>query len=366
MTSRLSNRDRGLVRTASAAPRGFTLIELIAAMIASTVLVASLAATVLISSRLLETPPADDELWQNRLVADRVASDLRFATSVDDTLASGFEVTRVNTQSGTTESLTYQSSAQGFTRKIDSGPPVVLDSDSPTQTLQVDGYSAPTTPPSDAYVRVRSKTTAFTTIAAGVMQIDIPPGCKTGDTLLLAVSAKSPSSLSVSGSGWQLLHLQSLGDLRLATLIHTYDSAWPSSVNISVSPDSAIAAAMVAIEHPHPSAPIAWSGTTGGFAFQGVPLSHPQPLETSGFEPRHLNVQVFAAELDPWIDGALGMAGFTDVAQATAGEGNVSLENTIAIAVRNGATPTQSVTPRLIHQDWGLWLQVGIRVESQP
>ena len=59
-------------RKAAFGRSGFSLIELITAMLASTVLLASLAATVVISTKLLEVPPGDQAVWHDRQIADRL------------------------------------------------------------------------------------------------------------------------------------------------------------------------------------------------------------------------------------------------------------------------------------------------------
>ncbi len=123
---------------------GFTLIELIVAMAASTVLLSSLAATVVIPTRLLETPPDDRQLWRDRMIADRVASDLRYATNIDDTATYGFQITRPHPTNGTPQTIAYQSYLDGLTRQVDGNAAVSLADDSPTYPFQVDGYTAPT------------------------------------------------------------------------------------------------------------------------------------------------------------------------------------------------------------------------------
>jgi hypothetical protein len=197
------------------------------------------------------------------------------------------------------------------------------------------------------------------------LDIDVPPGCKTGDLVMLCVSAKTPTSLNVTESGWQSLSVLSADDLRMITMHRTYDETWPQTMTVTSTPDSAMAVAMVAIQDVDDSAPINWAGTDGGYAWSHLPNTHPTPLETSGFTQHQLNVQVFASDLDPWTDGALGMSGFADAVQATAAQGDSLIRNTIGIAIRNGATPASS-SPSLLHQTSGYWLQTAVRVEATP
>ncbi len=349
------------------ARNGFTLLELITAMLASTILVASLAATVVISTELMKTPPNDQDVWHDREIADRLAGDLRYATGVSDGIGYGFEITKPDTIGGSTETATYESYMDGLTRRVGSGPIMNLDAAAPGHVFSVDGYSAPTYVASDKYVRLRSSSTATTTAAAvPSVNIGVPPGCKPGDLVLLCISAKTPSNLTISSSGWQSLRLVSGGDLRLITLYQTYDATWSDTMTISVTPDSAIAAAMLAIENVEPTSPINWTDVAVGFALSAVPGTHPTPLAPTPISRRDLNVQIFAAELDPWNAGTMGMAGYTDAAQATAAQGNFLIRNTIGIVIRNGATPELSAAPSLLHQTSGVWLQTAVCVEAQP
>lgn len=345
---------------------GFTLLELITAMLASTVLVASLAATVVISTELMKTPPNDQDDWHDREIADRLAGDLRYATGVNEAVGYGFEITKPDSTSGSPETASYESYTDGLTRRVGSGPVMNLDPTAPGHVFSVDGYSAPTYVASDTYVRLRSSNTAATSAAVPSVDISVPPGCKPGDLVLLCISAKTPSGMTISGSGWQSLSVLNGGDLRLITMHKTYDATWSDTTTISVTPDSAIVAAMLAIENVSPTSPVNWTDTAAGFALSTVPASHPTPLEPTTISKRDLNVQIFAAELDPWNDGALGMAGYIDATQATAAQGDFFIRNTIGITIRNGGTPELSTAPSLLHQTSGIWLQTAVRVEVEP
>ena len=73
---------------------GYTLIEMLAAMTAATLILASLATTVVVSTSLLEIPADDAQAWRDRDIADRIANDMRYSKSIDDTLIDGFLVTK--------------------------------------------------------------------------------------------------------------------------------------------------------------------------------------------------------------------------------------------------------------------------------
>ncbi len=345
---------------------GFTLIELITAMLAATVLLTGMAATVVISTQLLEVPPSDDSIWNDRYIADRLASDLRYATSVDETPSYGFQITKPNADTGSPENVDYEAYLDGLTRQVDAGPVMHLDADAPTQQFQVDGYTGPTYIPPPTDVRVRSSSKATTDFAVSSIDIDLPPGCKAGDLVLLCVSAKTPLTLTPVGPQWQTVQARSTGDLRMLVAYGIYNDSWSAGERINSSPDSAMSAAMIAVENVDVASPIGWSDGDGGFALNLLPLTYPTPLEGTGYNRRKLNVQIFSADFDPWNAGTLGMASFADVIQATAAPANPTLTNSIAVAVRNGATPNLSTAPSVLHQATGFWLQTALRVEAEP
>ena len=343
---------------------GYSLIELVVAMIAATALVASLAATMLITTELLEVPPDNQAVWRDRAIADRLAADLRYANRIDETTSYGFSVTRPDPAGGTPQHVTYQAYLDGLTRQVDGGPTITYDSQAPSLDFQVDGYTAPTAvPTADNDVRIRSTSTANSSGTVASIDVDLPAGCQAGDMLLLCLSAKTPNSVNVSQAGWQTLSVQAYDWLRMVNFYRSFDPSLPDHVTISVSPDAAVAVAMVALEHADLSQPIDWSSTDGGYALSWHTPSHPTPLENTGFWPGQLNVQIFAADGAPWHQGSLGLPSFTDACQATAAVGDAFYENSIGVAIRSGPTATMSTTPRVWHQTSGNWLQAGLRVE---
>lgn len=346
--------------------RGYSLIELVVSLIAATALVSTLAATIVITTELTEVPPDDKVRWHDRAITDRLAADLRYATDVDETYSNGFQIAKADPSTGNSQTVSYQSYLNGLTRQVDGGSVVPLDSEAPSHAFQVDGYSAPTITPSSNVVRLRSSSTAASLALSASIDINLPPGCKPGDLLLLAVSAKTPSSITVSQAGWQTLSVQAIDDLRLVTVHRSYNATLPNTFTISVTPPAAVAAAMVALENVDPASPIHWNSTDAGYAWSFLPGTHANPLEAAGFSAGQLNVQVFAANRDPWHSGTMGMASFTDAARATAAAGVSLIENSIGIVVRNGPTPSLTSTPRLWHQTSGYWLQTGVRVGVLP
>ncbi len=345
---------------------GYSLIELVVALMASTALVASLAATIVISTRLIETPPDDQSLWHDRAIIDRLAADLRYATDVDETPVGGFQITRPDAVTGNSQTISYQTGVDGLTRQVDAGPVIPFDSDSPGQQFQVDGYTAATAAAPGNVARVRSTSAASSTGLVSSLDIDLPPGCQGGDLLILCIAAKTPTSLTISNPGWLSLSSQAVVNLRSVNGYRFYAVTLPGTISIDATPDSAIAAAMIAVENVDTTSPINWSDIYSGYAWPVLPQFNPVPLETSGFSPGQLNVQIFAGDGDPWPAGTLGIASFTDVARATGGTGTSS-ETSIGIAVRTGPMPSMTGTPQLWQKNNpGHVLQTGVRLEVLP
>ncbi len=346
--------------------RGFTLIEMITAMLAATVLVGSLAASIVISTGLLETPPSEQEVRRDRGIEDRLRSDLRYAISIDSLNAEAFDIVRPHPVTGALETIHYQADRGGLTRQVESGATAELDPQAPKPTWLVDGYSAPTHPTATHVVRVCGSSHAATVGTSTELDVPVPAGLKAGDHVWLCVSAKSPDSLTIDHAGWQELRNFRFFSLRLFVAHRAYDDSWPAVLRLNSTPASAMAAVMVAAENADPIAPVDWSATSGGVAWKSIITTHPSYLQSTGWNDRQLNLQIFAAEKNPWPEATMGLAGFGDVIQATAAQGNAFYETSIGVVVRNGAAPSMSFTPRLIHQASGIWLGTAARVEVSP
>ncbi|QDT13600.1 hypothetical protein [Planctomycetes bacterium K23_9] len=340
--------------------RAYTLIELIAAMIATTVLLSSLAATIVLSTNMLETPTAQSEAWHDREIADRIVADLRYSHSVDETSLAGFTVTKPSVTTAATESVSYQFGQDGLTRNIDSQSPYVLDQQSPSHTFTVDGFTAPTYIAANTPVRVRSSATAVTTNWANSISVDLPAGCQDGDVLFMAISARSPNSISISPWGWNLLYFLGSNNLRLIVAYRLHDASQSSTTQINFNSGAATAAVTIlAIENASLNNPDNWSSSDSGYAWSFLSGTHPGVLEPStGTLPQHLNLQIYAADGDPWslYGDTLGVASYADVAQSTTGS------SSIGIVVRNGTQPNLANPPSAWQRSSGRWLQAGIRL----
>jgi hypothetical protein len=328
---------------------GFTLIELITAMLSATIVVVTLSSAIVISTSLLESPPDDQAKWDQREIVDRVANDMRYASSITEGSGYGFQISRPNPATGADETVNYELYIEGMKRTVNGGPTMQLNTETPSHQFYVDGYSAPTATSSDD-VRVRGTTSAATDSAASSLDIAVPPGAKSGDFMLLCIAAKTPNQVGVSTSGWEAMQVVGIDDIRLLVFKHRYSSSWDPTATITVTPNAGIAATMLAIENTDTYYGVDWSATRGNYAWSFIPSTHPTPYESSGFADHQLNVQVFASDNDPWNNGTFGMASFTGVGQATSSPSN----------------STYRTTARLLQLSSGYWLQVGIRLGVSP
>jgi hypothetical protein len=343
--------------------RGFSLIEMIAALLSAIVLLAGLASTIAISTAVLESPLKEPERWRDFDTADRLAADLRYATEIRENVGHGFQITRPNPYGNADEAILYEAHDNGLTRLRSGGPTVVLDSSTPSYTFSSKSHFAPARPATVPVQRVRAVSASASSDAVTRLVIDTPAGCLPGDLLLLCVSARSPSEITLAETGWQTLWMDALDDLRLMIAFRTYDVTFPVSITITASSASALGAVCLAVEGVDAVFPIDWADTRGGRSVDLQPLDDPGPLETTGFRDEQLNVQVFAAWGAPWPDRSLGMASFTETAVAIAAPGNSTIANSVGVVVRNGSTPDLNTTPRVRFQSSGYWIQTGIRLE---
>ena len=346
---------------------GFTLIELITAMLSSVVLIVALASAIMISSRLLESTSHDRSDSIHRDIADRIAADLRYSTNDDDNSGYGFNITRPNPSTGSSEAVNYELYLNGTVRSVAGGASMQLSPEAPGYQSFVDGYSAATYVDATNPVRVRSTSSAGNGSPSNSIIIDTPANCKSGDLMMICVAARTPNSIQFSNSGWVTQQAVGYDDLRLLIATQTYHSSWPSSVTISVDTSSGIAASILAIENANSASPVTWSSSRGGYAWWFHSGSHPSAYEQSAdYDSEDLNVQVVVADSHPWPSNTFGMAGFVTASQATASASNFANHTAIAIAIRSGESPGLSFTPRMLHQQSGYWLQTGLRVEDAP
>lgn len=335
--------------------RGYTLIELLAAMTAASILLASLAATIVVSTNLLETPTEDELAWRDRDIADRIAADLRYATAIDTSPNFGFDVTRANLTTGASETANYQSHTDGLTRQVNLNAIMQLDENAPSYSFKVDGFSAPTYIANTEPVRVRATSSSTEPDPVSSITCDYPAGCQDGDMIVMAVVTNAVST--VVTPGWTPFAFISTTGIRCRTVHQIYDSANPGPVQVNLIGVSEAAVVMISLENGSNTDTANFVDFNDGFAVATNPASHPSPLEpSSGTLEHHLNIGVLAAVGNPWPNNTLGVASYTDAVQAT------TAALSVGMVVRNGPPPVMTTVPTYWHQTSGYWLQTAIRV----
>ena len=329
---------------------GYSLIELVAALLSATILVAALAATLVVSLELVNDLPDERQAWEDRAIADRLASDFRYATAVTET-GSGFQITKPEASTGAPQTIRVEPSVDGLTRQVDSGTPTVLDPDAPTVSSQIAEYLAESQPAATDVVRLVSSSFAESEGPVANLTLEVPPGCAAGDLLVLAIAARTPDQMVLTEPPWQGVSSIGIDDLRMLTAIRSYEASMSDSITISVTPASGIAAAIIALENVDSSVPVPWATVDAGLAWSFLSSTHPTPLETTNYSSGQLNLQVFAADRGPWHPGTMGVASFADVVIATSGGGSNTCS--VGIVMRTGATPSTGIHPP------GLALAVG-------
>ena len=337
---------------------GFTLIEMVASLIGATVLLVALASTVVVATQLAEAPDIDQTDWRLRDLADRIEGDLRYASVLEDTSATSFRIERLHPTTETNQNAVYSINTVGVSRQADGLAAVLLDNTPSTLTIHSDRTVREVNPTFDSPATVRSVTIAATENSpAKALAIATPPQKRNGDLLILcvAVNRTNPSL----PNGWTTIENVDIWFSRLVVAYRIVNGSTPNSTTITTNWNAGISAAMLLIENADSSSPIDWdSGTVGTPGY-----STPSPLESSGFQDGQLNIQIFAGDEDCFPDGSIGLSGFADVARVGTLNNQNWYSNSLAIAVRNGPSPTTNSPPQCMFTKSVTWRQAGIRIE---
>lgn len=355
-------------RQTKVAPRAraaFTLIELLAAMIASTILLASMAATVAIATHLLETPLEKEATGRNREITDRLAGDLRHATSFSMPSATEFRIVRPDPADGSSVTVDYEIVDEGLTRQRENDPVMRLSQSVPDHQSLSDGF-VPAGDSPRLVSRCRAVQTAASSSATDSLTIDLPPGTHEGDLLLLCIGGSGADSFVASPETWQTAASGSRGSMRLSVLYRFHSGGSSPSVVIDAQPSSSIGAVLLAIEHVDSGSPIKWTATDTGYASTPSDWTYPTLIEPSVTDLAPLNLQVVAASGDPWHRNTLGLASFTDAGRIVAADSDSSYQASLGVTLRTGLAPSLEDTPRVWHNESGDWVQAGICLEPAP
>ena len=342
--------------------RGYTLIELIGAMTAASLLMLTLASSVMISTSLIESDGTSDQLRRDQLILDRLGSDLRYATSINTKDAiGGFGTERVTLQN-TPQSITYRSLADGLVRVAD-GVQVQLDQESPTIRHWVDGYTAATLPAQPNYTRPRACETASTTSASNSLAVDIPPEAHNGDLLFLFVAFRQTDRVPVVSSSWGQIASIDQETVRLTVYSQVKHSGTASTQQVTFDQQVDAIAAVVAIESLSGLA-VTWNGSNKGTATFGAPSTYAVPIENPAtIQPTSLNLQIFAADGSPWPEQTLAIPAFADLGGQIGSEGSLN-EVMMGITYRSGAIPSVAHSVNAYHTHGGNWVSVSLQIDG--
>lgn len=344
---------------------GYTLIEMIAAMAAASLLMLGLAASVVISTSLVEPTDEDGDRSRDRVIVDRLQHDLRYATSIDSTSGYGVSIERPDL-SNQPQSLQYEAYMDGLMRNVSGGTSTQLDPLAPSVNHYVDGYTAPTSNVDVLRPRIRDVSTAVTSGgSASSMTIQVPDGARPGDLLLLVVSSRNSFFVNTSPSGWQQLDFSYNAGILLDVHGQWMSTSTPDTYLLSFLWGGDVVAAVLAIEHANGSWPFGWSGASFGTSINGNTSTYPRPLEnTDTIGERTLNLQFIASTGAPSPQTSLGIASFSECVNEVGSPGT-SGECSLGIAFRSGPMPPMTTTPHVLHQQSTNWTTIAIEVEGQ-
>ncbi len=344
---------------------GYTLIEMIAAMAAASLLMLGLAASVVISTSLVEPTDEDGHRIRDRVIADRLQHDLRYATNIDSTTGFVVSIERPDL-ANQPQSLQNEAYIDGLMRNVSGGTSTQLDPLAPTVNHYVDGHSAPTSNLEVLRPRIRDVSTATTSgSSASSLTIQIPDGARPGDLLLLVVSSRNAFFVNPSPGDWQYLDFAFNTGILLDVHGQWMSPSTPDTYLLSFFWGGDVVAAVLAIEHANESWPFGWSGSSFGTSINGNASTYPRPLEnTDTISERTLNLQLIASTGAPSPQTSLGIASFSECVNQVGSPGT-SGECSLGIAFRTGPMPSLTTTPHVLHQQTANWTTIAIEVEGQ-
>ena len=336
----------------------YTLIELIVAMAASAMLLLGMAGTVVVALQLFDLPATSGDSPNESELANWLAADLRYATNVHIDSETQLSLVRQDVASGSTQNVVYRASADGLLRQVNGAAAVKLaETPSSVDTSVIEATLAEAATEPSKIARCRSVSRAASGWTVRELSIELPAGCVDGDLLLLCIAGKNPDSFTVSNGLWQTIHDHSAAWTRQTLMTRPFDASMESPVLIQADRYSSIAASIVAIENAQ-SLNLSGSDYSGSWWDSKFPRPFNSPSATAG----HLHLQFIAAGSTPWHNPTLGLAGYSDVVQASAVPWHDDWCTSIGLAVRNGVSPPDT-GQRVWFDEWTTWLQVGITVE---
>ncbi len=324
--------------------KALTLIELVAAMAASTLLLVALASTVVVATKLIEAPKADAEKIETSEVIGLIGTDLRFADSVAQPQANRIEITRTNLAGNSTEAIVYETGVAGLSRSVNDSDPISIlpDATSMTWTPEIEtGVSNRTAP------KIVGFTKAASTSNTSLLTVDVPAGLVPGDLILVAACCRGKRTLSCDGMTWTTQSNYCPSDIRCLVTTAPFTSTTPSQFNVIASRDCRLLAIAIGITGQAPTTPVAAVSNHTGSTFNIFAPSRATPASIPGIKRSDISLQVFALSGSPLEDYGLGLATFNDVTQCTSHSALFQPSVSLGVAWRYGPLPPQLVAPRV-------------------
>ena len=268
------------------------------------------------------------------------------------------------TVDGSAQTVVYQSYSDGLTRKIASEPVAFLDPASPGLSWTVDGYSAATyTPPTPNLARVHAVTKAATTSPGTSLTIATPPGCKSGDWMLLCVAVKFADQVTIDHPGWMTLQNYSNGFTTLHLKYQAFDASWPANLTITTSNSRNMSAILVAIENADPW-PVRWTQNSAGMTYYAG--YRPRPIDSTSITDDQMNLQVIVGDREPFYFGSIGLPSFVDVATVSCDVDSDWTGHQMAVVVRHGRAPELDTTVEASYGNYSFFVQGAVSLQGAP
>lgn len=341
---------------------GYTMIEVIAAMAASSLLLLALASSVAISTSLVEPTLQSEGQQRDRMIFDRLSHDLRYANAISSASEYSFTIGR-HDLSDVLQTLTYEAYDEGLTRRVDDADAIQLEATTPAISHFVDGYSAPTPFYQVLPPRIRDVSTAETgSNPASSMTIDVPDAALPGDLLILAIAYRNSFYAFPNSSDWDLQSFRFNTDIALVVYWQLMDSSTAAAETLSFNYDGDVTASMLALENANVDSPFLWLGSATGTSTIGNAATFPQPLENTGATGiKSLSLQLFAAAGSPTPQTSLGVASLSDCVNLVGSRWSDG-ECALGIGFRTGPIPSLSSVPHVLHQQSAHWVTIGIEI----
>lgn len=343
MADSFGDATRSECRSKRRPARAFTLVEIIASMIASTLIVVTLVGTIQVAGMLLDEVPAQQAQIESGDVRRWISDDLRYASEVVQENGR-LQISRTRPDTGQIESVVYRNASTGLSRQVGLGATADVDKRSSTISIRVDAVEMEQQASNaGVHARVHAISTAFTQERNNEIEIAVPDGCIPGDLMLLVIGMKFDRVTSLDMSGWTQIAIESDGDLQLQILQNTYATTFPASINISAAESANYSIMMLAIENSAAN-PFIWidSRTDSLVEVHGFRVGSINPIDDPTLSVDTLNLQFYISDSHPF-DKTLGSPVFVTQAILESGNrdsfGEADAMHSLGLATRHGPIP---------------------------